>query len=104
MAHFSVHSACTTVCSAFVSQSLLRYLKANKSGALILLYRASVSLVLLRPLAHEHFIFYCYGCVLVEGFFLLSPHPPLPASQWFGLKCSLLVAMPLRCLAQLHGI
>lgn len=50
----------------------------NRSGALITAFRASVSLVLPRPLAHEHFLFHCYDYVLIEGFSLLSPHPPFP--------------------------
>lgn len=58
LACFNVRCACNTAFSEFGSQSLLGYLKEDKSGALIMLFRGSVYLALPCPLARVHFIIY----------------------------------------------
>lgn len=56
LARCHVHS---TEFLQFVSLSLLRYLKADKSVVLTMLYRGPVYLVMPRPLARVYFIIYC---------------------------------------------
>lgn len=59
-----------------------------------MLFRASISIVLPHPLAHLHFIFYCYNQVLIEGFFLLSPHPPFPLLSGLAQNAACLLHCP----------
>lgn len=52
---FNAHCACNTAFSGLGSQSLLKYLKGDKSAAPIMLFTGAIYLALPRSLAHMCF-------------------------------------------------